>query len=284
MIIVNLMGGIGNQLFQYAAGRALAIHHKAVLKYTFSDEYKLAKRSMKIDRFTIKADLLAEGEATDYFPKRKVSRLVRKLLGFNYEGKIFRERFYYSFDPTFFNLPDCTYLYGFWQSYAYFENIENQLREELVLLEQSENYQNAVLYIKSLENAVSVHVRRADYLDLKSGFAPLSIDYYRQANHDLISRIGNYKPVIFTDDVQWVKKNLGFMAAPLLASDFKLDDVEELMLMAACRHHIIANSSFSWWGAWLNLNTDKCVIAPRHWHQFQSLDSTLLPPDWTQVL
>lgn len=283
MIIVNLMGGIGNQLFQYAAGRALAIHHNVALRYTFSDEYKLANRELKINRFNIKACPLGKGEATDYLPKRKFSRLSNKLLGLNYDGRVFHEKSYYHPDPAFFNLSDRTYLNGFWQSYAYFENIEDKLLEELVLREPSENYLNAVLHIKSLVNTVSVHVRRADYLDTRSGFASLPIDYYVKSNYDMIDRLGNYKPVIFSDDVEWVRTNLRFFDAPLFAYDFKLDDVEELMVMAACRHHIIANSSFSWWGAWLNSNKDKCVLAPRQWHTAHSSDSKLLPPDWIQI-
>ena len=283
MIIVNLMGGLGNQLFQYAAARALSNHHRTSLTYIFSDGYRLAKRSIQIDNFKIEATLLERGDVQDYLPKRKLSRVLYKLLGKNYEGRIYREKVDYDFDPDFFNLPDKCYLYGFWQSYSYFAGIENNIRQEIVIKDPSANYLRAEECIRKLPNPVSVHVRRGDYLHPKSGFSPVSEQYYRAGNRYILDQFGEYTPVIFTDDTAWVENNMVYMKGAIFASEFHLEDFEDLMLMSKCNHHIIANSSFSWWGAWLNVNPDKCVVAPSDWHSMHSDNSKLIPPSWIQI-
>lgn len=283
MIVVNLMGGLGNQLFQYAAGRSLAIHHGVELKYVFSDSYPLAKRSVRIDKYEIEAAPFQADPGNDYLPKRKLTRVLYKLLGLNYDGRIYRETLYYDFDPAFFGLPDKTYLYGFWQSYAYFENIGDRIRKEVMIKNPSAKYLNAVDHIRSLMNPLSIHVRRGDYLNVKSGFSSVSESYYEVANRYAMDRFGNYTPVVFTDDNLWVKNHLNFLKEPVFASDFQLEDFEELMLMSQCLHHIIANSSFSWWGAWLNSNPDKWVVAPRQWHSLHADHSKLIPPGWIKI-
>jgi hypothetical protein len=283
MIVVNLMGGLGNQLFQYAAGRALATHLNVELKYTFADEYKLANRALKIDRFNIKADLLTEGEATDYFPKRKFSRLAHKLLGLNYDGRIFREKSYYSHDPAFFSLPNRTYLYGFWQSYGYFSKIEGLIRREFVLRNPSLKYLKVVESIRSLSNPVSIHVRRGDYGKKESGFYLLPQAYYQKASEYIGDKLDKFDPVIFTDDEAWVKNNFKIGRSLVFAGDYRLEDFEELMLMSQCNHHIIANSSYSWWGAWLNKSEDKIVLAPQVWYKLQNPNFNLIPPGWVKI-
>lgn len=280
MIIVNLMGGLGNQLFQYAAGRSLAVHHGTDLNYVFSDNYLLAKRSVRIDKYKIEARLLPAGAESDYFPKRNLARALHKMMGLNYEGRIFREKKYYDFDTAFFCLPEKTYLYGFWQSYSYFENIENIIHNEIAIKNPSSNYLKATECIKSLNKPVAIHVRRGDYLNDKSGFFSLSEAYYIAADRYLLENVGKYTPLIFSDDTEWVKNHMNCVKDPIFASDFHLEDFEELILMSHCSHHVVANSSFSWWGAWLNSNPDKYVLAPRLWHPLHTAHSKLIPPTW----
>lgn len=281
MIVVNLMGGLGNQLFQYAAGKSLALRHGVDLKYVFSDSYALAKRSVRIDNLNIEGTPLSAGEASDYFPKRTIARALSKLLGMPYEGRIFRETNYYSFDPAFLGLTDKTYLYGFWQSWQYFKDCDESIRKEFTIKNPSENYEAALTHIKSLDTPVSIHIRRGDYLNEKSGFASLPLDYYVSATKHMTERLGIFSPVIFSDDIEWAKTHLLSGKEPILATDFYLQDFEDLMLMSHCSHHIIANSSFSWWGAWLNASAEKRVVAPGNWHDRHTRQSTLIPPSWT---
>jgi hypothetical protein len=281
MIIVHLMGGIGNQLFQYAAGRALAIRHDAPLYYIFSDNYELANRKESIHYFGIDATPLPPDAAKDHFPKTKVSRVVSRLLGLNYEGKIFREKVYYSFDPAFISLPAEAYLHGFWQSYLYFNDVASAIRKELVPLRPSEKLLSAAKALQSINNPVAYHIRRGDYLHEKSGFSALGSEYFEHAHEEMKSYCV-HTPVIFSDDNEWVKEHLCFPNS-VYATDFCLRDDEELILMSRCAHQVISNSSFSWWGAWLNENPSKVVIAPAHWHPAHTPESTLIPQGWKRI-
>lgn len=283
MIIVNLMGGIGNQLFQYAAGRALAERHNAKLYYAFLDDYRLAKRIIRIDNFNIIGEPLPSGVGLDYFPKKKLNRAVHKLLGLNYDGKIYREHLYFEVDPIFFNLSSDTYLYGFWQSYEYFSDIGGIIRKEFVLRNPSAKYLKAVESIKLLSNPVSIHVRRRDYGKKESGFYLLPQDYYQKACEYIGDKLSSFDPVIFTDDEAWVKNNFKIGKSLVFLGDYRLEDFEELMLMSKCNHHIIANSSFSWWGAWLNKSEDKIVLAPQVWYKLQNPNFNLIPPGWVKI-
>ena len=283
MIIVNLMGGIGNQLFQYAAGRSLAERHNAKLYYAFLDDYRLAKRIIRIDNFNIIGEPLPSGVGLDYFPKKKLNRAVHKLLGLNYDGKIYREHLYFEVDPIFFNLSSDTYLYGFWQSYEYFSDIEGIIRKEFVLRNPSAKYLKAVESIKLLSNPVSIHVRRRDYGKKESGFYLLPQDYYQKACEYIGDKLSKFDPVIFTDDEAWVKNNFKIGKSLVFLGDYRLEDFEELMLMSKCNHHIIANSSFSWWGAWLNKSEDKIVLAPQVWYKLQNPNFNLIPPGWVKI-
>lgn len=283
MIIVNLMGGIGNQLFQYAAGRSLAERHNAKLYYAFLDDYRLAKRTIRIDNFNIIGEPLPSGVGLDYFPKKKLNRAVHKLLGLNYDGKIYREHLYFEVDPKFFNLSSDTYLYGFWQSYEYFSDIGGIIRKEFVLRNPSAKYLKAVESIKSLSNPVSIHIRRRDYGKKESGFYLLPQDYYQKACEYIGDKLSKFDPVIFTDDEAWVKNNFKIGKSLMFLGDYRLEDFEELMLMSKCNHHIIANSSFSWWGAWLNQSEDKIVLAPQVWYKLQNPNFNLIPPGWVKI-
>lgn len=283
MIIVNLMGGIGNQLFQYAAGRSLAERHNAKLYYAFLDDYRLAKRIIRIDNFNIIGEPLPSGVGLDYFPKKKLNRAVHKLLGLNYDGKIYREHLYFEVDPIFFNLSSDTYLYGFWQSYEYFSDIGGIIRKEFVLRNPSAKYLKAVESIKLLSNPVSIHVRRRDYGKKESGFYLLPQDYYQKACEYIGDKLSSFDPVIFTDDEAWVKNNFKIGKSLVFLGDYRLEDFEELMLMSKCNHHIIANSSFSWWGAWLNKSEDKIVLAPQVWYKLQNPNFNLIPPGWVKI-
>ncbi len=283
MVIVQLMGGLGNQLFQYAAGKLLADYHKVELRYIFSEFYPYAKRELMITHFNISGMSIGREEAKGYLPKRKIARRINKLLGLNYEGRKYSERVEFRFDREFFNVPNKTYLWGFWQSFKYLEKIEDILRKEISIRAPSKQFISASEKLSGLHNPIAFHIRRGDYLNIKSGFNILPNSYYLDSAQLLKNEIGSFTAIVFSDDQNWVKQNISFLDQLVFASDFGLNDYEELILMSKCKHQVIANSSYSWWGAWLNSNPDKVVIAPMNWHRLHDSQSELLLPEWIKL-
>lgn len=273
MIIVKLIGGLGNQMFQYAAGRALAMHHNTPLfldKTTLEEDAKGAytQRKFELSCFNIDERFASQKEL-ELFKDGKSNRLQRVVnrlfpqakskLTFHESGHIFHS--------NFFSLPTDTFLIGFWQSEKYFSGIANQIRKDFTLKAPVPSDVKQTLSLINNVNSVSLHVRRGDYVSLKSAsefHGLIGLEHYTKA----ISFIENKKPgteiFIFSDDIAWCKENLKF--------DQMLHFVEhssgaewDMFLMSQCKHNIIANSSFSWWGAWLNTNPEKIVIIPEHW-------------------
>jgi hypothetical protein len=269
MVLVHLMGGLGNQLFQYAAGKALSIRLAVPLKLYFEDHYRLANRSYALGVFDIEEHFPTRNELNDYLPAKGIERRIKKLFNVSYTGKLYRDKELFCFDNQFMEIRDGVFLSGFWQNKNYFESIEHLLRKELVFKVPADyTNQNKINEITSREISVSIHVRRTDYTNPASGLYALPTDYYSAAIKTLEKRLSS-PPFyyVFSDDVEWALQN--FMV--LLGNRFELITNnreaahEDLRLMAACHHHILANSSFSWWAAWLNTTRNKIVVAPKEW-------------------
>jgi Glycosyl transferase family 11 len=274
MIYTRLMGGLGNQLFQYAAGRSLAIRHGTELIIDTSaltiEDKKITKRDLVLQHFSITGTFTSS--APTYIKSfAKFLPILYKHLGTWY---------YYAepnpgYDPKFQSLPDNTYLSGYWQSYKYFQAISKILFDEL-----TPKYGVSSLTttrIQSLNrngSSVAVHIRRGDYVSLPSAaehHGALAVQHYINAI-ELVRKIDpNTNFHIFSDDIAWCRKHLSSVEAPLIFVDHdeSVSDWEEIILMSHCKHHIIANSSFSWWGAWLADQrwgvSDRLVIAPSLW-------------------
>ncbi len=283
MIIVNLIGGLGNQLFQYSLGRRLALKNKTGLRLDIFDFKNYENRSFLLDNFNIRESLAT---------KLEIMRL-KFMSSFGskpyYEKSAIYEKSL-SFDPNILHAPANCYLKGYWQSERYFKDIDDVIRSEITLknppspeyLKISQDIHNS--------NSVSLHIRRSDYLSGKNKniFAECSPDYYNKAIDEISKKVGNIKLYLFSDDIDWVKNNLQLSYPSEFVSDKKLPVYEELMLMSSCKHNVIANSSFSWWGAWLNNNSQKIVIAPEKWFlgpeinpRFQSSD--IVPSSWLKM-
>ena len=283
MIYVSLMGGLGNQLFQYATGMAQALRLGTDLKVYFEDHYEYADRKYALYPY-LNDDLLVESKnVSDLLPAKGIKRKLRSFLGLEMEKNVFRERTHYAYDDSIDAINDNTLLIGFWQSYRYFEGIEVVLKRQILIKDETPIYQLALDYLQKLERTVSIHVRRRDYLVSNSGFQSLPLDYYRKADEYLTGRISNYTPVVFSDDYCWARENLSFLKHPIFAEELRLLDFEELSLMSHCSHHVIANSSFSWWGAWLDIKADKIIIAPSAWHSAVNSESDLIPNTWIKI-
>jgi hypothetical protein len=178
------------------------------------------------------------------------------------------------------------YLLGYWQVYNIAEKMAAQLRREFAFLEKPTGRNLDVLHqIESVENPVSLHIRRGDYTLQVEGNVALPMDYYIQAIEYLRAQASDSTFFIFSDDIEFARRNIGTgIRTVFVDHNDSFSAHEDLRLMSSCRHHIIANSSFSWWGAWLNPRSDKIVLAPRQWlvGNHPHYDD-LFPPSWKLV-
>lgn len=270
MVVVKLIGGLGNQMFQYALGRKLAHDHKVGLTLDISAFEKDRLRKYGLQHFTIPGDVIA-GD----------------LVIPDGHHVVVREQ-HYHFDATLLNRPKNSYLIGYWQSEKYFIDIAGVIRQEFTVQGIPLGL-NRQLYDEILAtNAISLHVRRGDYVTNQvtnqyHGVLPLG--YYQQAIWLMTQYVKNPHLYIFSDDVLWARKNItGDCPLYFVTHNGEEYDYEDLRLMSACKHQIIANSSFSWWGAWLNDNPGKKVIAPGQWFQHCPHDTKdLIPSQWIRI-
>lgn len=289
MFIFQLMGGIGNQMFQYAAARALSVKRGMPFKVHFEDPYKDVVRTYNLDIFQLKIEHANIKELKAIRPSTGLKRKVHQLFRFHEKKHFIAERQYFVYDPSLFSAPANSYLYGFWQTPKYFLDIEAIIREDFKFKDPAIGANKVLLNrIVHDANAVSLHIRRGDYVHVEKTsklHGICSMEYYQAAAAYIAERITNPVFYIFSDDMNWVKSEFS-IPYPVIFADINDDatNFEDLRLMSHCKHHIIANSSFSWWGAWLNNNATKIVIAPKKWANVDGLDTNDLIPDrWIRI-
>lgn len=291
MIIIRIIGGLGNQMFQYAAGRRLAAKHNTVLKLDISDFKKYNLHDYGLSAFTIKEffatpkeiQLLKEPESGSF--KKKLKKILRRpsKMGITH----IREKQYH-FDPKILTMPDSIYLDGYWQSEKYFSDIADIIRNEFtVKLSQTDRNGELAQQIASCES-VSLHVRRGDYVTdekTKTIHGTCDLDYYKHCIAHLAQRVPHPCFFIFSDDPDWAEKNLKIDSpVTFVVHNGPKKNYEDLRLMSQCRHHIIANSSFSWWGAWLGQHQGTISYAPARWFNSPAFNTKdLLPEAWTRI-
>lgn len=296
MVVVKLMGGLGNQLFQYSAGFALAqrLGVRLLLDTSFLEnkatETVYTKRNYELGHLSVKADLVTPKEVSKLFRVER-NKLFRKLsMRFPslLHNAVYNERGHI-FNDTFLELKDPVYLNGFWQSEKYFRNI----REELVTthfnpVEKISERNKALLDQINSCNSVSVHVRRTDYVtDAKTNsFHGLCTPfYYLKACSFIADRTESPHFFMFSDDPEWVKDNLKLkFPATYISHNKGSGSFWDMYLMQFCKHNIIANSSFSWWGAWLNNFEKKIVVAPQKWfNDPEANKNDIVPSSWIRL-
>lgn len=288
-IIVRTYGGLGNQMFQYAFGRALAVHQRTDLLLDTTWHNAHPERPYALKAFQLKARLATKEQIEKYRQDQQLfGKLKRGWQGFlPYSWRYYlKEKNIFAFQPQVFQAGPNVYLDGFWQNHKYFETITEVLRKDFQLKRPLSP--KAVKYDRNIKRtkAVAVHVRCGDYLHdpaINSCHGTCSKAYYKQAVRLLQKKFTGLTYFIFSDDPSWAKNNLQGVFPKAIFID-TLAAAESLCLMSQCEHAIIANSSFSWWGAWLNPCQDKCIIAPRQWFK----DSALLklspvPPKWVKI-
>ena len=261
MIVVKLQGGLGNQLFQWSIGKNISCKYNVPL-YLDTNFYKLnlpgtTKRDFSLNKFPNLNYELIESARNNGRQFLRVSE-PQQFTNINY-------------NPSY-NL----YLDGYFQSEKYFLESSDVIKSQLSPDDTKLSKINSI--IDKNRNNISLHIRRTDYLT-SNGFHPVqSIDYYKES----IELIGDYDFIyVFSDDVEWCKNNLSFKNMIFVDGN---DDIEDIWIMSMCKNNIIANSSFSWWGAWLNNNPNKKIIAPKNWFgNGKSIDMDLIPNSWIKI-
>lgn len=292
MIIANIVGGLGNQMFQYAAGLALANAKKTDLTLDLSDfeSYQL-HNGFELSRvFNISASSATPAQAQNVLGWRNI-KIVRRLLHFPslaaLRGTVYVLEPTFEFWPGFFDLSSNVHLCGYWQSELYFINIAAKIRQEFAF--KTEITDQNKFYAEKIQNcnAVSLHIRRGDYAtnaQTNSIHGLLPIEYYINALKIIKCHVDAPNYFVFSDDIEWASQNLQLgNNAVYVGHNYGEFSYNDMRLMAMCKHHIVANSSFSWWGAWLNTNPEKIVIAPKRWFVAKNIASTLIPSTWKTI-
>ena len=280
MIIIKIKGGLGNQLFQYAVGRAVALHHKSPLKLdlTMFKTYELHK--YLLDQFAIQADTATENEISELKGGNNLLFSALRKAGLVKRKSYLKEKRSSYFDASVFQNDDV-YLDGYWQNELYFSGIRELLLRELASISSMSDEGYAYWECIKKSKSVSLHIRRGNYLNLKN-VNVLDVDYYMKAVDYLRKSIEKPTFFIFSDDLEWCKNSLGFLDNCVFVDRTKTE-IDDLKLMSFCQHNIIANSSFSWWGAWLNQNSKKTVIAPKDWLLNDPGSSNVILSDWVKL-
>lgn len=283
MIIMKIAGGLGNQLFQYAVGRSVSNHHQVPLKLDINsyENYKL-HNGYRLGQFNIKSEIATEDEIYELKGSNSPFYRIAKRVGFVKNMAYYAEKERTIYDPDVFK-NNSRYLDGYWQNEQYFAAIRADLLKELTPKEAlSLEAQEFQIKMQSFQknNAVSIHVRRGDYLNHPE-IGVLDIEYYKQAVAYIKSKVESPMFFIFSDDLDWCKDNFRFIDSPILVEDSKTE-IDDLILMSKCKHNIVANSSFSWWAAWLNSSLDKIIISPKNWMRVNPKNHKWVPDKWLQ--
>jgi hypothetical protein len=297
MIIVKLMGGHSNQLFQYATGRRLAKKRGVELKLDITSFDNMAPqdtpRYYELDCYQLKASIatpddLSKIEPEDY-SKNFAGKLAHKLrLGSNIRrfGEVST-----GFNKSVLSASRNTYLIGWWQNERYFSDIRDDLLKELEPSTPISKINKKLIEQIKASESIWIHVRRGDYITNKHanvfhGFT--GIEYYKKALQILVKSIpkerqNDIKLFVCSNDIAWCKKNLKFPYPITYIVNKQGSD--DMRVAKQCKHDILANSTFSWWGAWLNENPNKIVIAPKVWFQDQkaNTETEIVPPSWIRI-
>lgn len=290
MIIARLMGGLGNQMFQYAAAKSVSVKFNDLITLDvteFTDKTQIKDytvREFGLDCFNVSYEIAPAENIPDCLIERRsvFQKLTSKILITSSPCTIITEDNFHSLK---YKPGHIYYLNGYWQSEYYFKKIRSLLLKEFTLKNKIPSSAAGIEGRIRDRQSVSLHIRRGDYVANKVAFdvlGPCSLEYYYNCVNYIKSNVSDPYFFIFSDDTDWVKNNFRI--------DMPFEVVEnitaevEMNLMSKCKHNIIANSSFSWWGAWLNTNAGKIVIAPKVWFKNQQVNRyELVPPNWIKI-
>lgn len=289
-VIVRLVGGLGNQMFQYAAGSAVATRNKAKLTLDLSWFGTDPERQYALAPFKIEAKTsirTPKVNANFSWIQRLAGHLDRKL---NWAGQrlpVFSEKSF-SYDADIESVSSPVILDGFFQSERYFSSISAQISEQFSLQHESKGKAAEMLAMIRATDSICVHIRRGDYITnsvANSYHGTCDLDYYWRGLAEVGEGLANPRCFIFSDDPRWVRENFKSHIPMTFVDIHGAQEVhEDLRMMRECQHFVIANSSLSWWGAWLCASEGKRVVAPKRWFKTSKNDtSDLIPAGWSRV-
>ena len=291
MKIVKVKGGLGNQLFQYAFGKRLNQIVDDDVKYDMSSYQYLAEDSIRrprIMKFNVNLKIATQDElnALCLFSHKGKLTSTKYRIGIGLEAALNR-KYYFEKDRAYRNpesLQKYSYFDGYWQSWRTIDKVWSELKEELIP-NYSINAETQKMIDKvSNHNSVFVGVRKGDYTDSINHYGEFRQNYYDKAMNYILDRVPNPVFYIFSNDISWVKNNLSFNGKTVVYREPKdiIDDFEDLLIMANCRHSIMVNSTYHWWGAKLKDYEGKIVVAPSKWF-FDDKPIDILPPHWVKM-
>ncbi|MDD9937601.1 MAG: alpha-1,2-fucosyltransferase [Myxococcales bacterium] len=283
IVVVAIHDGFGNQLFQYAAGRGYAARTGAVLQLDTDASEANEGRPYGLRLLGIEATKASERDIRRLAPRQdRLTRVLRRLSGRSITSTrtCFKETKFYHFDDRMLTLRPHLYLYGYWQSARYFDNVREELKHEARVTapipEQTRRLRERI----ASTHSVCVHVRRGDYAG--SIFRMLPVEYYHHAAAHMAGYVSAPVFYLFSNDPEWARDSLKLPGETVLAAEHSGGSfIEDFYLMRAARHFIIANSTFSWWPAWLGDHPDKITVAPARWFKREDWSAPeLVEPGW----
>lgn len=295
MLIVELLGGLGNQMFQYAFGLSVSTQLRIPVKFDVQNlldrtpRANFTSRDFGLDVFNAEVAIATTSDMALYkeLPAAGFTRLSQRIQRRILKASTFVEQQQFAYDPQVLNVGRNTRFIGYWQSARYFEPCAAIIQKAFTFKHSLTGLNQSLAADIAAAPSVSMHVRRGDYVSNAQANAvhgTCTPAYYRAAVEMLQAKVGAIVLFVFSDEPDWVRKNLCFDVTTVYVSHNSGNaSFEDLRLMSLCRHNIIANSSFSWWGAWLNQNPNKIVISPRKWMNNIDGAADLIPVSWIQL-
>jgi len=300
MIVVGLMGGLGNQMFQYASAKAVARNLNTNLRLDITlllnrkMDSNFTYRNYELSPFDVKEKVVTRLHQKLFVPdlfsatekEKRRNEKCRKWLNYH----LYQEQDEFTFEKRILSVKNNTYLFGYFQTEKYFENIRKDLLTNFQLREELDNRNLNLLQQINATESVSLHVRRGDYVNAATSIHKIltPANYYKAAVEKIKQHIVSPHFFIFSDDPDYVRAEYSFLDDPVtfISNNVGTQSYRDIELMRHCKHHIIANSSFSWWGAWLNENAQKLVVAPGKWLNEKASNLSpldLLPSGWVVI-
>lgn len=284
MVIIKMSGGLGNQMFQYALGQKfISMGKKVKYDLSFYNERVQNLRKFELDIFHVDCPVVSDRELTRFGRGGSLISRLKQRTGWD-KQKIYEEDLDLGYQPRIFELDDI-YLSGYWQSELYFKDIREQILSVYRIPEKMNEESMELLSKIGEENSVSIHVRRGDYLSEENCRVYGGIctdDYYNKAIEYMRKDLAAPRFYIFTNDTEWARRKFKGNDMRIVECNNKENNYFDMFLMSFCKANIIANSSFSWWGAWLNQNQDKKVISPDKWFNNHSVSDAICA-NWIRI-
>lgn len=291
MITVKLIGGLGNQMFQYACARRLALKNGVKLKLDLTFLLNRLPRKIfmfrdyELGAFKIDENFTCLSKISFYFKNLAfiIQFIKNKLVKFFRFSYLVEEINPFYFEPRILNLGKSAYLSGQWAHEKYFVDIAETIRQDFTLKKQLDGKNKELADIISSTNSVSIHVRRGDYT--ASGVEQTcNLSYYQRAIDYIFKKVSNPVFFIFSDEPKWIKENFKVAHKCIVVENNKNpNSYFDIILMSLCKHNIVAESTFSWWGAWLNTNCGKIIIAPKKWNNMESYADNVFANSWIKI-